>query len=188
MGFCRFLQFLSVCQYGLSVRGLGIELVVFRPVLYKTSRPWGRSLSRSRQAWMYHVLLGRCNRPSIFLPLFVDFYAQPPTFAAVARVVGSAVGSAPVEHLWNLHVITQKPLVCASYTITGDIGEVFWINSCMGHSWSTFGFGWYLANITWPTRKEINCLVIWMNGLWLCKYQKSGHLQCQQFWIINNNC
>ena len=40
-----------------------------------------------------------CNRPSIFLPFFVDFCPRPPTFAADPRVVRLAVGSAPVEHL-----------------------------------------------------------------------------------------
>ena len=43
--------------YGLSVMGLGLVLVVSRLVLYKTSRPQGRSASRYRQARTYQLTL-----------------------------------------------------------------------------------------------------------------------------------
>ena len=45
--------------YGLSLMGLGLVLVVSRLVRYKISRPQGSLASRSRQAWMYHILYGR---------------------------------------------------------------------------------------------------------------------------------
>ena len=45
----------------LSVSGLWLVLVVSSRVMEKISRPPVRSAPRSRQAWMYYVLLGRWN-------------------------------------------------------------------------------------------------------------------------------
>ena len=84
--------------YDLYDGGLGC------PGSFQTS-PQGKSASRSRQAWIYHVLSGSETDPYFSHP-FCGFLS--PTFAADHRVLESAVGSVPVEQGYKVGTATEE--------------------------------------------------------------------------------
>ena len=83
--------------YSLSVRGLALVLVISCLVMKKMIATQVRLGSGSRQAGVFYVLSGRCNRPSIFTCFFVVFVPHSTTFANNPKVVESVCGAVSVE-------------------------------------------------------------------------------------------